>query len=489
LNEWLEGSDKLVEGAPGYEHARELTGIALEAKGREGQRYLFVAATGRQVSNDHYPYYEFLFQEAGQGAAPKLLSHRRLYYDVAGMEGAEWPVVFVILLLFGTLLVALALVIRAAIDTCRGRDALQTVTVVTVLVLSITVTLVFGLGGCSTLRSGPTPGVAPAKTLLPTATPTPVHVQTQTPVPTPEPTRTRTRTPKLGPTYTLTPVPLKRIPFLPTMGAHQLLRAQVAYLDFEGGSGVRFLTQYVQERREINNRELFYTFQGITDDGHAYVSAFLPVSHPSLPVHLGVFRDARDTYSWRYAEYATWIEEQLNEAHASSFTPGLDQLDALIRSLEVGPRCPSVVPPVTEEQEGPYHGWGKAVKAEYGFVLRYPPSWALKEVPGQILFCQDRFRLRIAYRRQDEAFQSHWTGIPAGDVQERGRISVPGGEVIRRELVFEDKLKVLLYSATVGDLEFSARLDDVVSLEYRDVELTEDLTDQADQILSSLEGL
>jgi hypothetical protein len=277
------------------------------------------------------------------------------------------------------------------------------------------------------------------------------------------------------------------IPFLPTMHAYQLLRAQVAYLDFEGGSGVRFLTQYVQEPREINNRELFYTFQGVTDDGHAYVSAFLPVSHPSLPVRLGVFRDAQETGSWRHADYAAWVEGQLNTQDASSFTPGLEQLDALIASLEVGPRCPSVVPSVTEEREGPYHGWGKAVNNEVGFVLRYPPSWALKEVPGQILFCQDEFMLRIAYRRQDEEFRSHWTGIPAGDVEERGTLSVPGGEVTKRALVFEDKLKVLLYRATVGDLELSVRLDDVVSLEYRDVELPQDLEDQVDQIMGSLE--
>jgi hypothetical protein len=273
------------------------------------------------------------------------------------------------------------------------------------------------------------------------------------------------------------------------MDAGQMLRAQVAYLDFEGGSGVRFLTQYGHEPREINSGELFYTFQGITDDGHAYVSAFLPVSHPSLPVHLGTFRDAPDTGSWRYDEYIAWIEDRLNAQDASSFTPNLDQLDAIIRSLKVGPRCPSAVPPVTEEREGPYHGWGKAVNKEYGFVLRYPPSWALKEVPGQILFCQDRFVLRIAYRRQGEDWIAHWTGIPAGDVEERGRIPVPGGEVIRRDLVFEDKLKVLLYRATVGDLEVSALLDDEITLQYRDVELPEDLRDQVDQILGSLEGL
>jgi hypothetical protein len=284
------------------------------------------------------------------------------------------------------------------------------------------------------------------------------------------------------------PLAPTRIPFLPPIDAGQLLRAQVSYISFEGGSGVRFLTQYAQGLPEINNGQLCYAFQGLTDEGNALVSAILPVSHPSLPVHLGIFKDDVNTLTRHYDAYLSFVEKQLNAQDASSFAPGLDQLDALIGSLEVGPRCPSAVPPVVEEQQGPYHGWGKAVNKEGGFVLRYPPSWALKEVPGQILFCQDGFMLRIAYRRQGDAFQSHWTGIPAGDVQERGTIAVPGGEVIQRELVFEDKLKVLLYSATVGDLEFSARLDDVVTLEYRDVELPEDLYDQADEIMGSLEA-
>ena len=78
-------------------------------------------------------------------------------------------------------------------------------------------------------------------------------------------------------------------------------------------------------------------------------------------------------------------------------------------------------------------------------------------------------------------------GCTYGPVEERGTIGVPGGEVNKRELVFEDKLKVLLYSATVGDLVLSARLDDIVNLPYRSKELPEDLQDQADQIMGSLE--
>ena len=62
MYDWLDGTGKLAEGVSGYDHAKEVQGIALEAEGSKGERYLFVGVTGRQVSNDHYPYYEFLFR-------------------------------------------------------------------------------------------------------------------------------------------------------------------------------------------------------------------------------------------------------------------------------------------------------------------------------------------------------------------------------------------------------------------------------------------
>jgi hypothetical protein len=157
----------------------------------------------------------------------------------------------------------------------------------------------------------------------------------------------------------------------------------------------------------------------------------------------------------------------------------------LLRSLEIGPHCPSVVPPVTEDQEGPYRGWGKVVAEEVGFVLRYRPSWTLTQEPGKLQFCRGKVRLSIAYRRQAEEFQSHWTGLPAGDVEERGAIAVPGGEIVRQALVYQGKLKMLLYQAEIGDLVLSAKLDDGVTLDYEAVELSQAWQDQADQIMGS----
>ncbi len=116
----LEDSGRLEDGAPGYDNARKLRGILVEATDRDGRRLLFAGVSGGEVSNDHYPYYEFLFADEPAGGPARLLSFQRFYYDVAGMEGIEWPAFFVILayLLFIPTLVVQTIV---AFILWRGR--------------------------------------------------------------------------------------------------------------------------------------------------------------------------------------------------------------------------------------------------------------------------------------------------------------------------------------------------------------------------------
>ena len=71
--------------------------------------------------------------------------------------------------------------------------------------------------------------------------------------------------------------PANNIPFLPLFNAAQVFRAQVQYVTFQNGRGVRFVAQYDQAPLPINNLEVFYTFQGLTDDGQYYVAAVFPV--------------------------------------------------------------------------------------------------------------------------------------------------------------------------------------------------------------------
>lgn len=123
------------------------------------------------------------------------------------------------------------------------------------------------------------------------------------------------------------------IPFLPVFHAGQFMQAHVKYLDFQNGSGVRFLTQYGQDAWPINNEDLFYAFQGLTLDGQYYISAILPVSHPSLPDPGSVPMD--DAFYENFMNYVADIERQLSAEHEDSFTPALWLLDVMIQSFEV----------------------------------------------------------------------------------------------------------------------------------------------------------
>jgi hypothetical protein len=87
----LAGTGRLEAGEPGYERAMDLRGVVIEAESADGGLLVFVGIQGGEVSNDHYPYYEFLFSGSGPEDDRRLLSAQRFYFDVAGIEGMEWP--------------------------------------------------------------------------------------------------------------------------------------------------------------------------------------------------------------------------------------------------------------------------------------------------------------------------------------------------------------------------------------------------------------
>ncbi|MDX1437862.1 MAG: hypothetical protein R3335_13710 [Anaerolineales bacterium] len=124
------------------------------------------------------------------------------------------------------------------------------------------------------------------------------------------------------------------LPFLPLLNELQTMDARVQFLDFKNGSGVRFLTQYGQGLVPINNYELFYTFQGLTGDGRYYVSAILPVTSPELPDSPTVSEGDTGSLS-NFQDEVSRTVALLNQQDAESFTPDLEKMDALIRSIEV----------------------------------------------------------------------------------------------------------------------------------------------------------
>ncbi len=124
------------------------------------------------------------------------------------------------------------------------------------------------------------------------------------------------------------------LPFLPPFNAAQVMHAQVQFLDFKNGKGVRFVTQFDQAPLPINNSELIYTFQGLTSDGKYYVAGVLPVTHPDLPATQQVSTQQAaelSDFSAYLTKTVTWLDQQ----PGASFTPDLAKLDALIQSIEV----------------------------------------------------------------------------------------------------------------------------------------------------------
>jgi hypothetical protein len=146
------------------------------------------------------------------------------------------------------------------------------------------------------------------------------------------------------------PTDTDKAPFVPLFNAAQVFHTTLKYIDFQNGSGVRFLTQYDQGITPINNQELFYTFQGITSDGAYYVSVVLPVANSSLPTDGTLSSAEMDTIAKDFITYLTTTVQKLNSEPSVNFKPDLDSLDSMIASLNVAPNLtglPSALIPPT----------------------------------------------------------------------------------------------------------------------------------------------
>ena len=131
----------------------------------------------------------------------------------------------------------------------------------------------------------------------------------------------------------------KSLPLLPIFEAEQMIQAQYLLLPFGSGGGIRYLTLYAQYYAPINNHDLFYTYQGLTNDGKYWVSVILPINHPSLPANGDNPPNGQtaDQFNNNYNPYIKDMTTQLNSQTAESFTPNLTLLDALVSSITIQP--------------------------------------------------------------------------------------------------------------------------------------------------------
>ncbi len=128
------------------------------------------------------------------------------------------------------------------------------------------------------------------------------------------------------------------ITILPTVGGSQVLRSQIGYLDFAGGSCVRFITAYRLDVAPITDADTFYTCQGLSDDGEYYISFAYPVSSTALPASARRVTRAEQARVERDPEgYLRSVEAALNRLTSRGFRPTLAQLDAVVKSLTIAP--------------------------------------------------------------------------------------------------------------------------------------------------------
>jgi hypothetical protein len=143
------------------------------------------------------------------------------------------------------------------------------------------------------------------------------------------------------------PITPDQLPIVPFFNAAQVFASNIQEISFQNGHGVRFLTEYAQYSASGNNQDLFYHFQGLSDEGDYFIIAILPITMSKLAetsdgdavlppggISYTYFEEGSNFDAQAYYDQ---IVELLSDASPESFTPTISQLDALIQSIIISP--------------------------------------------------------------------------------------------------------------------------------------------------------
>jgi len=125
------------------------------------------------------------------------------------------------------------------------------------------------------------------------------------------------------------------IPQLSVLNAPQVFHSNVKYLDFQNGSGVRFMTMFAHDVSPITNASLYYCFQGLTSDGQYLVTAMLPIGHFMLPADGTMEPGAYEALSADYENYLKTTVDALNNADPAGWSPSPEYLDQIFQSVKI----------------------------------------------------------------------------------------------------------------------------------------------------------
>jgi hypothetical protein len=130
------------------------------------------------------------------------------------------------------------------------------------------------------------------------------------------------------------------LPFLPWVNMKQSFCAQPEIIEFSGGKGIRYITYYSQGPNPVLDDQVFYTFQGLTEDRQYYVLALFPVQTGIFPNEAPACDVCGDSNNDPFAEMTALLAEQLTELNTlspGSFSPPLTLLDDVVRSIQIAP--------------------------------------------------------------------------------------------------------------------------------------------------------
>jgi heat shock protein HslJ len=140
--------------------------------------------------------------------------------------------------------------------------------------------------------------------------------------------------------------------FLPLPNAAQTVVARAQYIDTASLQGVSYITAFHQDMSSFTGSEFVYTFQGLSLDGTAYVSAVFHLNTDLFPAD-----SSSDFTAETFPQYVTESAATLNNAEASAFTPSLTDVETVIRSMSfasmITPTPVAAVPTMTMTGEAP----------------------------------------------------------------------------------------------------------------------------------------
>ena len=173
------------------------------------------------------------------------------------------------------------------------------------------------------------------------------------------------------------PIPIAGMPVLPfeeVSGENDLV-TQYAYVDTDFGFGVRFVGRFSDAPAPVTNDspQMFYIFQGLSDDGAFFVSFFYPVRTDALPDSDTVTEAERQQAS--DPAYLPGKVADLDAVPYTDWQPSLATLDAVITSLKFPP--PIQGPGLTDA----LWAWNELILPEGNSLIENADAYTLRFLP------------------------------------------------------------------------------------------------------------